>query len=86
MFFGMVLIDYMIFPVQSGSERILGLMKRPYKSAKAKELLLDLIRHVRDLKLDTAMMTGFPGETEQDFQDTIRFVKDVCFQHIWIYE
>ena len=61
-------------------------MKRPYIFAKAKELLHDLIRHVRDLKLDPAMMSGCPGETEQDFQDTIRFVKDVVFSSIWIYE
>lgn len=79
-------IDYVIFPVQSGSNRVLKLMKRPYEIEKVRELLIDLKAYVPSLRIDTAMMAGFPGESEEDVEKTLLFIRDIRFNHIWIYE
>ena len=66
-------------PVQSGSSRILRLMNRRY----TREDYLELIRRVRetlpDVTLSTDIIVGFPGETEEDYQDTLSLVREVRF-------
>lgn len=66
-------------PVQSGSNRILALMKRTY----TKESYLDIIRGLResipDIAITTDVIVGFPGETDQDFNETLEFIKEVEF-------
>ena len=66
---------YLHLPVQSGSDRILGLMRRVY----TRERYLDLVARLRaampDLALSTDVIVGFPGETEADFSDTMRVVE-----------
>ncbi|MDI9589616.1 MAG: tRNA (N6-isopentenyl adenosine(37)-C2)-methylthiotransferase MiaB [Acidobacteriota bacterium] len=65
--------------VQSGSNRILRAMRRSY----TREGYLDLVRRLRaampDLALSTDIIVGFPGETEQDFEDTLSLVREVGF-------
>ena len=72
---------YLHLPVQSGSSRILKLMNRGY----TKEDYLTLIRKVKDAVPDIAITTdiivGFPGETEEDFLETIDLVKQVEFDN-----
>lgn len=62
-------------PVQSGSSRILGLMNRRYD----KETYLELVRKIRtaipDISLTTDIIVGFPGETEEDFLETMDIVE-----------
>ncbi len=66
-------------PVQSGSDRILTLMNRKY----TRELYLDKVSALRsyspDIAITTDMIIGFPGETEQDFEDTMSLLEDVRF-------
>lgn len=67
------------FPLQSGSNRILRAMRRSYRSAK----FLDILRKIReampDAQISTDIIVGFPGETEEDFQETMRVVEEARF-------
>ncbi len=56
-------------PLQSGSERILHLMKRPYTTDDYQKLIGAILSHVPGAAVTSDIMTGFPGETEQDFQE-----------------
>ncbi len=66
-------------PVQSGSDRILQLMRRGYTTLEYKEKLRRL-RAVRpDICISTDLIVGFPGETERDFEQTLALTRDVNF-------
>jgi tRNA-2-methylthio-N6-dimethylallyladenosine synthase len=66
-------------PLQSGSDRILKAMRRSYRSAK----FLGILERVRDripnAAISTDIIVGFPGETEEDFQETLRVVEEARF-------
>lgn len=71
--------DHFHLPVQSGSNNILKRMNRGY----TKEYYLDLIKKIREVRPNAAITTdiivGFPGESEEDFQDTVSLVNEVKF-------
>lgn len=66
-------------PVQSGSNRILSLMNRKYTREKYMDEVAQLRAKVPGIELTTDMIVGFPGETEEDFQDTLDLVKQVGY-------
>ena len=69
----------MHLPVQSGSDRILALMRRGYTVLEFKQKLRRL-RAVRpDITVSTDIIVGFPGETERDFQQTLDLTEEVGF-------
>jgi tRNA-2-methylthio-N6-dimethylallyladenosine synthase len=73
------LANYLHLPVQSGSDRILALMKRGYTRLEYRQKVRRL-RAVRpDISLSSDFIVGFPGETEADFQQTLELVADVGF-------
>jgi tRNA-2-methylthio-N6-dimethylallyladenosine synthase len=73
------LANYLHLPVQSGSDRILALMKRGYTRLEYKQKIRRL-RAVRpDISLSSDFIVGFPGETETDFQQTLELIADVGF-------
>ena len=73
------LANYLHLPVQSGSDRILAAMKRGYTALEFKHKLRKL-RVVRpDITLSTDLIVGFPGETEAEFEQTLKLVEDVGF-------
>jgi tRNA-2-methylthio-N6-dimethylallyladenosine synthase len=81
------LANYLHLPVQSGSDRILMAMKRNHTALEYKQRIRKL-RAVRpDISLSTDFIVGFPGETERDFEDTLRLIEDVgfdqCFSFIY---
>ena len=66
-------------PVQSGCDRILDLMNRGYTTAKYKEKLAMIRSLCPDAVVTTDLIVGFPGETEDDFRQTLDFVGECCF-------
>jgi tRNA-2-methylthio-N6-dimethylallyladenosine synthase len=73
------LANYLHLPVQSGSDRILALMKRRYTALEYKQKIRAL-REVRpDISLSTDIIVGFPGETDQDFEETMNLVTEIGF-------
>src|SRR5690554_2148426 len=73
------LVSHLHLPVQSGSDRVLAAMKRGYTVLEYKALIRRL-RAVRpDLSLSSDFIVGFPGETEEDFEKTMKLIEDVGF-------
>ena len=72
-------------PVQSGSDRILKLMNRSYDSAKYLRQVELARSYMPDLVLTTDIIVGFPGETEEDFEDTIRLCEKVRFDAMFTF-
>jgi tRNA-2-methylthio-N6-dimethylallyladenosine synthase len=66
-------------PLQSGSSRILKAMRRTYTRERYLRLVGELRAGIPDLALSTDLIVGFPGETEDDFQETITAVEEVGF-------
>jgi len=78
-------IKYICLPIQSGSERILQLMAREYTAEEARRCLLALKKAAPEIDLRTHVLVGFPGETEEDFAETLDFLKSVKFNLVSIY-
>ena len=75
------LVNHLHLPVQSGSDRILALMKRGHTALEYKAKVRKL-RAVRpDLSLSSDFIVGFPGETEQDFAATMQLIEEIGFDH-----
>jgi threonylcarbamoyladenosine tRNA methylthiotransferase MtaB len=74
-------------PLQSGSNKILGLMRRRYRKELYAEKVALIKKLIPDCCIGVDVITGFPGETENDFKDTIRFLNsiDVSYLHVFTY-
>jgi tRNA-2-methylthio-N6-dimethylallyladenosine synthase len=66
-------------PLQSGSSRILKAMRRTYDPERYRRLVDELRGGIPDLALTTDLIVGFPGETEDDFRETVEVVEEVAF-------
>jgi len=66
-------------PLQSGSSRLLKVMRRTYGRERFLRLVRELRAAIPDLALTTDIIVGFPGETEDDFHETLEVVEDVRF-------
>jgi len=73
------LVSYLHLPVQSGSDRILALMKRGHTALEYKQKIRRLREARPALSLSSDFIVGFPGETERDFQATLDLIADVGF-------
>lgn len=72
-------------PLQSGCDKILQAMHRPYTTAKFKTLLADIKTRVPDIAITTDVIAGFPGETEADFETTCKFAESCGFSKMHIF-
>jgi tRNA-2-methylthio-N6-dimethylallyladenosine synthase len=72
-------------PLQSGSDRILRLMNRNYRRSKYLSIIDALRSKVPDMAITTDIIVGFPGETEQDFQETLEVMDIVQFENSYSY-
>jgi tRNA-2-methylthio-N6-dimethylallyladenosine synthase len=75
------LVSHLHLPVQSGSDRILAAMKRGYSVLEFKSLVKKLKAARPDLSLSSDFIIGFPGETEEDFEKTMRLVEELNFDN-----
>lgn len=73
------LANHLHLPVQSGSDRILSLMKRGYTALEYRSKIRKLRQIRPDIHLSTDIIVGFPGETDADFADTLELVHDMNF-------
>ncbi len=73
---------YLDIPLQHSSPAVLQRMRRPYDSSQTRRMLERLREAMPDIALRTTFLVGFPGETEQDFQDLLAFVREVKFDHV----
>ena len=72
-------MPYLHLPVQSGSDRILAVMNRKHTGDEYRRII-DRVRQLRpDIALSSDFIVGFPGETDADFEDTMRLVADIGF-------
>jgi len=73
------LVNHLHLPVQSGSDRVLAAMKRRYKAADYVKII-EKIRKIRpDISLSSDFIIGFPGETDQDFEDTMQLIETIGY-------
>ncbi|MCH4295697.1 tRNA (N6-isopentenyl adenosine(37)-C2)-methylthiotransferase MiaB [Shewanella sp. 3B26] len=73
------LVSFLHLPVQSGSDRILTAMKRGHMAIEYKSIIRRLRKARPDIQISSDFIVGFPGETAQDFQDTMKLIEDVNF-------
>jgi MiaB/RimO family radical SAM methylthiotransferase len=73
-------------PLESGSDRILGLMRRGHGASEAEEVFRRLRAAAPDILLATHVMVGFPGETEDDFQQTARVLRSGRFDRVHVFD
>ncbi len=80
------LASHIHFPMQSGSDRILQLMRRPYRNEKYLRLC-EAMRAARpDLAITTDIIVGFPGETDEDFAETVAAVERIQFDNAFVFQ
>ncbi|ACR70077.1 tRNA (N6-isopentenyl adenosine(37)-C2)-methylthiotransferase MiaB [Edwardsiella ictaluri] len=73
------LVSFLHLPVQSGSDRILNLMKRTHTALEYKAIIRKLRRARPDIQISSDFIVGFPGETQQDFEQTMQLIAEVDF-------
>jgi tRNA-2-methylthio-N6-dimethylallyladenosine synthase len=73
------LVSFLHLPVQIGSDRVLTMMKRPHTAIEYKSIIRKLRKARPDIQISSDFIVGFPGETDKDFQDTMKLIKDVDF-------
>ncbi len=73
------LASHVHLPVQSGSDRVLSAMKRGYTALEYKSIIRRLRTARPDAAISSDFIVGFPGETEEDFEQTLRLVEDIGF-------
>ena len=73
------LVSFLHLPVQSGSDRILTMMKRNHTALEYKSIIRKLRKVRPDIQISSDFIVGFPGETDQDFEDTMNLIAQVNF-------
>ena len=80
------LVEYIHFPMQSGSNRILKAMRRPYSIEKFKSIIAELRKVRPDMYISTDIIVGFPGETDEDFELTRQAFEEVGFDMAYLFK
>src|SRR5258706_12170282 len=78
-------VEYLHLPLQSGSDRVLARMNRGYTRASYLDLIDELRETVPDIALSTDLIVGFPGETDEDFAQTVDMVERVGYDNVFAF-
>ena len=81
-----VVCEHIHFPLQAGSDAVLRRMRRSYRSARYLELLGKIREAIPAIAVSTDIIVGFPGETDQDFEDTLRVVTQARFDSAYTFK
>ncbi len=76
------ILPYLDMPIQHGSDRILARMRRPERQRTIRERIDWLRSAIPNLALRTTVIVGFPGETEDDFEDMLALLEEIRFDHL----
>ncbi|HIE09981.1 MAG TPA: MiaB/RimO family radical SAM methylthiotransferase [Kiritimatiellae bacterium] len=79
------LAPHLHLPLQSGSDRILRLMRRDYSLAEYLAAVARAREYIRDPAVTTDVMVGFPGETASDFEETVKAVREIGFARVHVF-
>lgn len=77
--------NYLDMPLQHASDNILTAMRRNITNAETKDLIKQIRAKVPNIAIRTTMLVGFPGETEQDFEDLKSFIEEVRFDRLGVF-
>ncbi|MBC8499718.1 MAG: tRNA (N6-isopentenyl adenosine(37)-C2)-methylthiotransferase MiaB [Candidatus Atribacteria bacterium] len=77
--------NHIHLPIQSGSSKILKLMNRKYDFDYYKNIINDIRNNIENIAITTDVMVGFPGETEEDFTDTLNAFKEIEFDEAYTF-
>ncbi len=82
-----IICPHLHIPLQSGSDKILKLMKRDYNAAFYRKLIEKIVAEVDDVAIGVDVMVGFPGEGEEEFNSTINLLKElpIAYMHVFPY-
>ena len=80
-----IIVDHLHIPIQSGCDKILKKMNRHYTTAEFAEKLFELKEKLPSLSITTDVIVGFPGETDEDFQKTYQWIKDMHFNQLHVF-
>ncbi|MEO6189489.1 MAG: 30S ribosomal protein S12 methylthiotransferase RimO [Saprospiraceae bacterium] len=78
--------NYFDIPLQHASDKMLSSMRRQITKKESLELFSEIRRIVPEISLRTTMLVGFPGETEEDFNEMCEFVKQVKFERLGVFQ
>lgn len=73
------LVSHLHLPVQSGSDKILSAMKRGYTTLEYKSIIRKIRAHRPDISFSSDFIVGFPGETEEDFEQTMKLIEEIGY-------
>ena len=77
--------NHVHLPLQSGSDEILKAMRRPYTTKNFSELTERLVEEIPEISIGTDLIVGFPGETDENFSETLEFIQAQPFSKIHVF-
>ncbi|AUJ26224.1 tRNA (N(6)-L-threonylcarbamoyladenosine(37)-C(2))-methylthiotransferase MtaB [Virgibacillus dokdonensis] len=78
-------VSHLHIPLQSGSDSVLERMRRKYSSSYYKEKVMNLKKALPGLAITSDVIVGFPGETNEEFQETYDFIKEIGFSELHVF-